>query len=99
MPTSSIPSSCAAPEGGEPLAKRPSTGEAQHGAVQPALLSPEATAAALGDAALAAAADAAGMRMGGGRGMPSVDAMHSFLEAAYGGQREESSGEEEEPDV
>jgi hypothetical protein len=63
-------------------------------------MSPEATAAALGDAALAAAADAAGMQLGVG-GMQSVDAMQAYLSATYGGARQYSSSEEdgEEPDV
>lgn len=62
------------------------------------MLSTEATAAALGNAALAAAADAAGMQVDGAGAIQTVDAMHSFLTAAYGGQRC-SSSDEEEPDV
>lgn len=60
----------------------------------PALLSPEATAAALGDAALAAAADSAGLPLAGGA---DVDRLHAILQAAYG--QMSSSSDEEEPDV
>ncbi len=65
----------------------------------PVLMSPEATAAALGDAALAAAADAAGVPgLEGAGGVPNLEIMHSFLTAAYGGAQQESS-DESEPDI
>ncbi|KAL4420273.1 hypothetical protein ABPG77_005613 [Micractinium sp. CCAP 211/92] len=65
----------------------------------PVLMSPEATAAALGDAALAAAADAARVPgLEGAGGVPNLEIMHSFLTAAYGGVQQESS-DESEPDI
>ncbi len=58
-------------------------------------MSPEAAAAALGDAALAAAADAAGMQLGAAGEAPNVDAMQSFMAAAYGGAASQASSDEE----
>ena len=54
-------------------------------------MSPEATAAALGDAALAAAADEAGMPLEGG----DVDAMQAYLAARWGGGGGAASGASE----
>lgn len=98
-----LPLPCpAASEGSEPPAKRSATSGSNGEQRAAALPTPEAAAEALGEAALAAAADAAGMQLGGRGGRPDVEAMQAYLAAAYGGGRQpgsSSAGDVEEEHI
>lgn len=94
------PCYAAASEREEPSAKRSATSGSEGQQRAAALPTPEAAAEALGEAALAAAADAAGMQLGKPGGRPDVEAMQAYLAAAYGtGQLGASGGDGEEEHI